>query len=644
MRGDPSEPRIGDLAEALDAERFVGRSEILDRIDRALAGEGTLRVLHVHGPGGVGKSALLRAAGRRARASGHAVVTLDGRVLDPSRDALAEALAPAVEARTTMLVLVDEVDELAPLRVELRRLITDELPASTVVVTAGRRAPGPEWLDGGLDRVTATLDLLPLDATESRLLLAKAGVDDPAVVAEITAWSAGYPLALTLAAARLDADPERPLGLDGSTRPAGHPDGLVLDRLGGAELRGIDPEVLEVAAVAPAVDARLLAAVLPGRSTRSELAALRACSLSEPIGPRVTLHRLARTALAARLTETDPEGYRHLVVAVADHLRARADTEGARVLPELASLIEDPGVRLGFDRSTTHYADRARPGDTERLAAATGRGDEDWFGRLARWIEERPNQVVMVRRVTGEVSAAAVVYSGSTVPLWALEAVETGPVVELARARGHLDDAQFLQDVTLVEQPLDEATTAEIFRVGNAGLLAAIGRRSFRYAYVTSPSDEVAPLEFLGYVEVPELRRTDGQRELTTIWCDFGPGGLVGRAHDVVRTEQGAPPWAEVSEGGWLADGLRSFHDDDALRALTGLDPAATRAALRAAVERAFPDDDPEGLRRALELTYLDPDGGHGVAQRALFMSRSSFYRLLQRARRQLVERGAGPG
>ena len=58
------------------------------------------------------------------------------------------------------------------------------------------------------------------------------------------------------------------------------------------------------------------------------------------------------------------------------------------------------------------------------------------------------------------------------------------------------------------------------------------------------------------------------------------------------------------------------------------------------AVEVAFADTDGDRrLRRALELAYLEPGGGHAAARDELHMSRSTFYRHLQRARLVLVER-----
>ena len=58
---------------------FAPRGEIA----LALEGRSDLRVFHLHGPGGVGKSAIARAAARAARANGHMTVVVDGRTIAP---------------------------------------------------------------------------------------------------------------------------------------------------------------------------------------------------------------------------------------------------------------------------------------------------------------------------------------------------------------------------------------------------------------------------------------------------------------------------------------------------------------------------------------------------------------------------------
>ena len=70
---------IGDLAAMLDAERFVGRHRELAVVEAALAGDSPIRLVHIHGPAGIGKSALLRAAARLGRHAGRPLVVIDGR-------------------------------------------------------------------------------------------------------------------------------------------------------------------------------------------------------------------------------------------------------------------------------------------------------------------------------------------------------------------------------------------------------------------------------------------------------------------------------------------------------------------------------------------------------------------------------------
>ncbi|MCB0977707.1 MAG: ATP-binding protein [Acidimicrobiales bacterium] len=633
---------IGDFAQRLESNRFIGRRDIIDPVLAALRSDPHVRVFHLSGVGGVGKSATLRAIGREASDAGAVVRCLDGRLIAEAPDSLQSSFRETCKDPSPDLILLDEADALLYLRFELRRVVADELPASTVIVIAGRAAPAPVWFEGGLDLVSKPLVIRPLDARESRALLESAGMSDPADLDAAVAWSQGYPLALTLVADLGSRGFDHARAGGATVSADEHLDDLLLGRLGTDELAGVDPDVLDVAALAAVVDARMLSAVLPGRSTKAGLTSLRACRLSEPIGARVTLHRLVRQALRTRLRESDPDRYRTLILRIADHLRSRAELDPGRNIMELAALIENEQVRLSFDPSSTHYADRVRPGDLDALAVATGCSDEGWFQRLATWIREQPGAVVTVRSIAGSLSSVAVVFTSSTVPSWALDHIEVGPVLDYARKTGHIDEAVFLQDVTIIESPLTSAAAGEIVRVGNAAALVRSGMPSPRYAYVTSPRDEIAPLESVGYVEVPELRRNDADRALSTIVCDFGPDGMVGKAYDIIRFEQ-RDLLPERSAGAKLVTAIRCYHDDEALSAVLDAPADRARQLIAEALERAFPSPSDERLRLAIERTYLDAQGGHGVAQRELIMSRSSFYRHLQAARRQLAERGPVP-
>jgi len=223
-----------------------------------------------------------------------------------------------------------------------------------------------------------------------------------------------------------------------------------------------------------------------------------------------------------------------------------------------------------------------------------------------------------------------------------------GPARRHARAAGHSAEALLVHGTEIVEDPADTTSYAETLRVGNAAMIARCGIPNPRYLYVTDhtrrPGDGT---EIVGYQVVEELRRHDGDRELFTMVADMGPGGVAGRILAMIRSEQcGDEDVADHGVGPALVTALRSFHDDDVMAHSTlgqgtGAERAASaRQAVRLAVDAAFAGSAADHvLRTAIERTYLDRDGGHAVAQEELFMSRSSFYRHLQRARDQLVAR-----
>src|SRR4249920_699440 len=96
-------PRLVDRLLAARRARFVGRNGELDLFARALAAaEPPFAVLHVVGPGGIGKTTLLREFATVAARAGRSVVHIDARHVEPLSDHLLAALAQAlgVEAGT----------------------------------------------------------------------------------------------------------------------------------------------------------------------------------------------------------------------------------------------------------------------------------------------------------------------------------------------------------------------------------------------------------------------------------------------------------------------------------------------------------------------------------------------------------------
>ncbi|MEZ5139637.1 MAG: hypothetical protein R2711_12985 [Acidimicrobiales bacterium] len=115
----------------------------------------------------------------------------------------------------------------------------DVVPASGVVVVAGRQAPDRAWFDGELQVLTTAVALRPLERDDARQLLERRGVVDAQEVDRLVHWAAGFPLALTLAASLASGDASgAQTSAAGPTAPL---DALLLERLGGRELVGVDP-------------------------------------------------------------------------------------------------------------------------------------------------------------------------------------------------------------------------------------------------------------------------------------------------------------------------------------------------------------------------------------------------------------------
>ena len=294
---------LRDTVAAADADRFVGRSEQLRAFDELLAADTAHRVLFVHGAGGVGKSALLRAMQRRCAHRGLRAVAIDGR--SPVETVFA---AIAAAAQAPVVVFIDEADALGAALPAVRDRLLDDLVSTSRVVLAGRHRPDPSWRENGLDVILREAAVPPLAEDDADRLLALRGVA-PDRRPEILRFAQGSPLALTVASAPAATGPGAGAG-SAASAPAALGSGELEERLTawltGRERLDTDAELIEVAAIAPLVDARLLAAALPGRPTREAIATLAGLAVTERVGGRVALHGVLAAAVRARLRESAP--------------------------------------------------------------------------------------------------------------------------------------------------------------------------------------------------------------------------------------------------------------------------------------------------------------------------------------------------
>jgi hypothetical protein len=635
-----------------DADRFAGRERELEALERLLDADSPATIAFIHGPGGIGKSTLLRELERRARERGLAPLLIDARSLGADPGELERSLAE-VEGAERPLLILDTYERAGALGSHLRTHVLPGLPSGARVVIAGRVPPEPDWRRGSWDAITTTIPLGPLDEVEAKALLSLRGLEEPEAADALLRWASGEPLALALGADAVTA----PAGLDPARLGESPELAATLVRwIADDELSEANLDVLLVAAIARAVDAPLLADVLPGVGGDEAEQWLRELSFAETIAGRVTVHDRVRRGLRTEARKEDPEHERELRRKVADHLYSRAIGGEPRLVDEITALIDDPVVRWGFDGGDTHRVDRPRPGDEEAAAAALGASGTQWWASVKRFFVEAPDRIAVVRDDAGRLVGFCIAVTPESVPEWADEDPVLGGWLEHARA--HVPDGNAVIwrgsfDLTAGRKG-DPASPIVALLNTAANALSGLPNPRWFYAAV-DPENEVALAlsEAIGSRHLPELDVSDGKRTLQCHVLDHGPGGVISTVRGFVYRDLGLPvPRSShpAIDSGAVREAMRSFHDVTTL-ADSSLAKGETRsqraehvrALLRDGLDSFGSSPHERLLRATLERGYLDPEASHERATQELHMSRSTYFRRLREATERLaaqLERG----
>jgi hypothetical protein len=624
---------------ARDRELFIARGAELRRLEDMLADRVPTRVVHVVGPGGIGKSALLREAARRAAERGVATVWVDGRDVPPFPAEIEHALAPVREAEAATFVVFDSYELIASLDGYLREQLIPELPAATVVAIASRTKPAPGWFEHGWEQVVATLRLDRLAPADAEAMLAAHGVDDPRTVSAVTRHAHGSPLALSVAA--------QAWATGASDDPVGASLAEIAERLVGRE---VDPEhrrVLAVAALARVTTPELLAAVLADDHPQDSFKWLAGLTFAEALAEGVTLHALVGDAVRAGLRRTDPTGEAELRRRIADHLHRHAIAGRHSLSADLQHLVLDERVRWGFaaDVGSRYRVDSVRPGDGAIVAAAMdAAGVRDWWLSTRVFFEQHPDFVSIARTTEGTIGGFSIAVSPDRYPA----AAESDPLLGkwLPYAREHLRTraAVLWRDAWDVSGAAGEITGL----LGAAGVLST-GVPNPRYGFLPINPANPSAVEFaatLGAHHVHELDVAGQGQHLECHILDFGPGGLLGFQRDWIYAETGAAPPAPMPDPDLDPVTLvRMLRDPGALAAgneWLGRTPSDRLDALRQRVRRAldvFADTRNDRTDRAIvEAAYLEEAAPHEVIARRLHLSRTTYFRRLHDATRRVAE------
>ncbi len=696
MRQDSFEPppasTVADRLKSARRRRFVGRAAELELFLGALAAsEPQFSVLWICGPGGVGKTALMRALGEAAADADVPVVNLDVRTIEPSPPAFMAEFARALGLRAEAsarealaggepaVLLLDTFEAAGGLEDWLREQFVPALPARSLVVVAGRNAPGRAWRqDPGWGDLLRVVSLRNLEPDDARAFLRSAGVAE-----EHLGWmselSHGHPLALSLL---VDVLSQRQATGAGDVVPlelGAAPD--VVGRLVESFLAGVPGPrhrlALECVAHARVATSGLLGTVFGEREGAELFSWLRALSFMEHGPYGLYPHDLAREVIDADLRWRDPVAYREVHARVrrnaAKHVAVSEGRERERAVADLMFLQKaNPAASTLWDWKSLGevYADGLQAGDADAIMAMVDRHEGAESAAIAKhWLERQPRGFCAVRGRGRELL-------GFCAQIALHEAAEDdfardpGARAVWAHAQQHAPP-RAEDDVLLARFLIDRDAYQAPSRTFNVQAIRStqewLGRPRVSWYYIAfANADAMAqPMDYIYFDRAPEADFEVGGRSYGVFahdWRRFGGADWLERMTERELGDEAPAPSPERRPEALLAlsqaefsdavrRALRDLHRPDALatnplaqtrvvreRRAELPAPEALRELLYEAVAALRADPRAEKVVRALERTYLRPAPTQEAAAELLGLPFSTYRGHLTRGLERVVD------
>jgi len=509
------------LAQQLSAARhrqFIGRAPELELFRCAIAAPKLpFHVLHVFGPGGVGKTSLLGEFAYSCEQVQTPALYLDARHTEPSAVAFLSTLQSALEQLSIQVlfqetpnqslnallpglatqlaghvVLIDTYEALVPLDDWLRRVFLPQLPETTLVVLAGRHFPAQDWRsDPGWQALVHLLPLDNLSSKESQTYLGNRQVPSAQHQAVLD-FTHGHPLALSLVAdlfaqaGNLQFQPEAAADVVKT----------LLEKLVEAVPSSTHQLALEACSLVRLTTETLLAEML-GLSDSDELFEwLRRLSFIKPGQQGLFPYDLTREVLIANLRWRNPDRYIELRQRARNYFTKRLQQsqgqEQQRILLDYIFLHRDnAAVRPYFtwQANTSLLPDILRETDPPALAAIASQHEGEASAHLVSYWLKRQPQGVLVFRDT--------------------EKRPAGFVLVIALHQATAEDRSIDPAVHSVWHYLEE----------QAPLRAGEGATLLRFWMARDTYQAVSPLQSLIFINFMQHHRSTGQLAFTFFPC-----------------------------------------------------------------------------------------------------------------------------
>ena len=421
-------PSLAEHLKQARHARFVGREGELNLFSSAVRADHLpFFVLHIFGPGGVGKTTLLQEFMRVCESQNARTTYLDVRHVEPAPEPFLHALRLTLNIPPEAsipdhlssqgkkwVILLDTYETLSPLEDWLRTSFLPELPETVLTVLAGRYPPAPSWrADPGWHSLLHTIPLRNLSPDEGREYLDRCGIPLEQQESAFN-FTHGHPLALSLIT---DLFSQR--GKVGFT-PEESPDVVktLLERFIQQVPGPAHRAALEACALARVMTESLLDQMLDMRTTgtgpsngaRELFDWLRGLSFIQSSAEGLFPHDLAREALVADLHWRNPDWYGEL------HHRARAyytanieKSSGMAQQRALLDLVylhrENPVIRSFFEFQGGILPESMQPEDQDVILGMVAANEGEESAQLAAyWLQRQPQGVTIWRAADGHLA------------------------------------------------------------------------------------------------------------------------------------------------------------------------------------------------------------------------------------------------